>query len=282
VACVVATFCTIAPRARAQEASLAPPIAHTYREVDGEALELYVFKPAGIASNKLAPAILLFHGGGWVAGSPEWTFESARRYAAAGLVAVSVEYRLSNERVTPIEALADVCSAFGWVRARAQELRVSAERIAASGVSAGGHLAAAAATIGCRNTEGAYKNGGPDALLLWSAALDVSSDGHFRRLLRGRATVEAYSPVEHVRARMPPVHIVHGERDTLTPLSGARRFCELVQKGGGRCELAVYPGVGHLLTRNLANQESDFDPDPSARADGITRQLVFVESLWSK
>ena len=195
-------------------------------------------------------------------------------------MAISVEYRLSGERVTPIEALADVCNAFRWVRARAQALGVAPHRIAASGVSAGGHLAAAAATIGCGNTEGVYDNGGPDALVLWSPALDVSSDGYFRRLLQGRATVEAYSPVEHVRPRMPPVHIVHGERDTLTPLSGARRFCERVQSGGGRCELVVYPGVGHLLTRNLANQESDFDPDPSARADGNARQLAFVRSLW--
>lgn len=189
------------------------------------------------------------------------------------------EYRLSDDRVTPIDALADVCSAFQWVRARAGALGVDARKIAASGTSAGGHLAASAATIGCGNPEGEYGTGGPDALVLWSPALDLSGDGHFRRLLRGRATVEAYSPVEHVRRRMPPVHIVHGERDTLTPPSGARRFCERVTAGGGRCELVVYPGVGHLLTRNLANQESDFDPDPAARDDGNAKQLAFVKSV---
>ena len=153
-------------------------------------------------------------------------------------------------------------------------------RIAAAGVLAGGHLAAAAATIGCGNNEGGFATGGPDALVLWSPALDVSRDEHFRRLLRGRAAVAAYSPVEHVRPRMPPVHIVHGERDTLTPLSGARRFCELVKAGGGRCDLAEYPRVGHLLTRNLAEQERDFDPDSAARADGNTRQVAFLTSLW--
>ena len=34
------------------------------------------------------------------------------------------------------------------------------------------------------------------------------------------------------------------------------------------------------LTRNLANQESDFDPDPVARDDGNARQLAFLKSLW--
>ena len=43
--------------------------------------------------------------------------------------------------------------------------------------------------------------------------------------------------------------------------------------------LNVYDGVGHLLTRNLANQESDFDPDPDARADGIAQHVRFLNTL---
>jgi acetyl esterase len=254
----------------------------TYREIDGVALQAFVFAPSGEGQESSAPAILLFHGGGWAAGSPDWTFAAARRFAAAGLVAISVQYRLSDERVTPIDALADVCASFHWVRALSERLGVQPHRIAAAGVSAGGHLAATAATVGCGNTEGQYGIGGPDALALWSPALDVSGDGYFRRLLRERATVEAYSPVEHVRPRMPPTHIVHGDRDTLTPVRGAQRFCDSVRAGGSVCELVVYPGVGHLLTRNLANQESDFDPDPVARDDGNTRQLEFVRALWRK
>lgn len=258
------------------------PTQHTYREVDGAALTAYVFAPETTDSSTPRPAILLFHGGGWVAGAPEWTFSSARGYAAMGLVAVSIQYRLSDERVTPIDALADVCSAFHWVRTHATALGVHPHRIAASGISAGGHLAAAAATIGCGNTEGAFGLGGPDALVLWSPALDVSADGHFRRLLRDRATAGEYSPVEHVRPRMPPIHIVQGERDTLTPLSGARSFCGRVLAGRGTCELLVYLGVGHLLTRNLANQEGDFDPDPVAREDGHSRQRAFIAALWPR
>jgi acetyl esterase/lipase len=268
----------------AAQAGSAPiePTRRTYREIDGAELAIYVFSPSPATPPSPRPAILLFHGGGWIAGEPDWTFASARRYAAIGLVAISVQYRLSGERVTPIDALADVCAAFHWVREHASMLRVHPHQIAASGVSAGGHLAAAAATIGCGNTEGAYGVGGPDALVLWSPALDVSGDAHFRRLLRGRATVAAYSPVEHVRRRMPPVHIVHGDRDTLTPLAGARRFCDRVVARGGTCELVVYPGVGHLLTRDLANQESDFDPDPAARDEGNARQRAFVASLWQR
>ena len=136
----------------------------------------------------------------------------------------------------------------------------------------------AAATVGCPgdSDENAV---GPDALLLWSPALDVLGDGWFRKMLQGRATPAAYSPAEHVRASTPPTSIVQGEKDTLTPLSGARTYCERLTALGVVCELNVYDGVGHLLTRNLANQESDFDPDPEARADGIAKHLRFLNEL---
>lgn len=270
------------PTADSAETSAAPlePTEHVYRTVEGVGLRAYVFRSAAATPNAGTPAILLFHGGGWAAGAPDWTFASAQRFAALGMVAIPIEYRLSGEGVTPLEALDDVCSAFRWARAQAEDLAIDPRRIAAFGVSAGGHLAAAAATIGCGNTEGAYKTGGPDALVLWSPALDVSGDGYFRRLLGSRATVDELNPVQHVRARMPPCVIVHGERDTLTPLSGVRRFCELAEAGGGNCIVHAYPGVGHLLTRNLANQESDFDPDPVARADGTAKQEEFLRRLW--
>jgi acetyl esterase/lipase len=223
---------------------------------------------------------LLFHGGGWAAGAADWTFERARRYAQMGFVALSIEYRLAGETTTPIEALDDTCHAFGWVRARAGQLGVDPRRVAAYGVSAGGHLVAAAATRGCGGDGGALANGGPDALLLWSPALDVARDGWFGRLLLGRASAADLSPVELVSGRVAPTSIVHGAEDTLTPLAGSQRFCARLRERGDRCDLHVYPGLGHLLTRNLAHQEDDYDPDPEARAAGIAAHESFLCELW--
>jgi dipeptidyl aminopeptidase/acylaminoacyl peptidase len=85
--------------------------------------------------------------------------------------------------------------------------------------------------------------------------------------------------VEHVSKSTPPTCIVHGEKDSLTPLAGSRKFCDALTAAGGVCELNIYEGVGHLLTRNLANQEDDFDPDPEKRADGIEKQRRFLVRL---
>jgi acetyl esterase/lipase len=250
--------------------TLGAPRTYAYREVAGQSLRAYVFRPD---SARPAAGILLFHGGGWSTGEPAWTFEAAQRFADWGLVAIAVQYRLATTAVTPIDALADVCAAFSWARTHAAELGLSG-RLAGYGVSAGGHLVAATATVGCPDG-----TAGPDALVLWSPALDLAHDGWFRRLLQGKALPTAYSPVEHVGPATPPTSIVHGAEDSLTPLAGVLRFCDRLRALQRACELNVFPGVGHLLTRNLRQQEHDFDPDPTARATGIFRQRRFLQQL---
>lgn len=262
------------PPASGQAASA--PRALIYREIGGQTLKAHVFCPAERGDRRPASAILLFHGGGWSAGCAEWTFDAARRFAGLGLVAIAIEYRLASGTNTPIEAISDACAAFRWTRQRAREFNLDPGRVAGYGVSAGGHLVAAVATVGCPSDRDLGAGARPDALLLWSPALDVAADGWFRKLLQGRASASDYSPVERAGASTPPTSIVHGAADTLTPLAGAQRFRDRVVAAGGVCELNVFEGVGHLLTRNLANQESNFDPDPGARADGIDRQVRFL------
>ncbi len=253
------------------------PNVLTYREVDGRSLKAYVFPPAKRDGRERTSAILLFHGGGWDTGAAEWTFDRAQWFASLGMVAIPIEYRLSQGKVTPIEALTDVCAAFRWTRRHADELGLDPRRVAGYGVSAGGHLVASTATVGCPPETGDSTRAEPDALLLWSPAIDVASDRWFHQKLQGRGTAAEYSPAEHVRPTTPPTSIVQGAEDVLTPLAGARRYCEKLKVAGGVCELNVYERVGHLLTRNLAHQESDFDPDPEARADGLVRLERFLK-----
>jgi acetyl esterase len=250
------------------ETTTQQPRAYIIREFDGQKLNAYVFAPQGEVSLQPTAVVLLFHGGGWVAGSADWTSKEAVRFAALGLTAVTIDYRLAEGKITPIEALDDARAAFRWVRRHAAEFNINPKRVAGYGVSAGGHLVAAAATIDLPGDGIDGTSSKPDLLLLWSPALDVAADGWFVRLLQGRAIAADYSPLEHAGASTPPACIVNGDKDTLTPLSKAERFRERVIQAGGICELHVYPGVGHLLTRNLKDQEDNFDPDPNFRADG--------------
>jgi acetyl esterase len=168
------------------------------------------------------------------------------------------------------------------VRRNARELGIDPRRVGGYGTSAGGHLVAAASALGCGNGDGSQANGGPDVLLLWSPVLDVSQDDWFRKLLQGRASPEAYSPAQQVPPHPVPVSIVQGELDTVSPLPAARHFCDQVKANGGRCDLNVYPGVGHLLTRNLQEQETNNPAtDPATRDDALARQERFLCEVWS-
>lgn len=257
--------------------SVQQPTPYVYRECNGHSLKLYVFTPEVKRAGGPMAAMLLFHGGGWVVGTAEWTFPSARRFAVLGMVTVAVEYRLSEDTITPIDALDDTRAAFRWVRQHAKDLNIDPHRVAGYGVSAGGHLVAATAAIKSPGDEVNGTKSAPDLLLLWSPALDVANDGWFRKLLQGKASASDVSPAAQAGAGTPPTCIIQGEKDTLTPLSGTQKFCDRVTQAGGICELNVYKGVGHLLTRNLENQEDNFDPDPVKRADGISKLEQFLQ-----
>jgi acetyl esterase len=92
-----------------------------------------------------SPALVFFHGGGWVVGSIETHDGIARALAnRSGCVVVSVDYRVAPEHRFPV-AIDDAWSATRWVLANAAELGIHPGRVAVGGDSAGGTLAAVVA-----------------------------------------------------------------------------------------------------------------------------------------
>ena len=89
-----------------------------------------------------APAILHFHGGGHVIGVPEMNLPQAMQWAAAlGCLVLSVDYRLAPETPFP-GPMDDAYAALRWLHEQADALGINAARIAVSGESAGGAMAA--------------------------------------------------------------------------------------------------------------------------------------------
>jgi len=267
---------SVLTRARATAEDL--PRTFEYVRRGETPLHLYVFSPVPA---KAAGAILLFHSGGWTRSRPQAMFERARRFAAAGLVAIPVEYRLSAGAVTPVEAFDDTCEAFRWVRAHAGELGVDPRRIAGYGASAGGVMVAATATAGCPapGKSARTTDARPEALVLVSTGFDLEHSETFRKLSRPDTNPADYSPLAHLTADLPPTFVAQGTDDTVTPLPAAQTFCARARALGRTCELQIYPGLGHLLTRNLADQRNSADPDPQAAGDALDRQLRFLTGL---
>ncbi|MCK1335176.1 alpha/beta hydrolase [Bradyrhizobium sp. 38] len=93
----------------------------------------------------LSPALVFFHGGGWVIGDLDSHDVVCRQLAVeAALIVISVDYRLAPEHKFPAAA-DDAIAATKWIAANARELGVDAARLSIGGDSAGGNLAAVVA-----------------------------------------------------------------------------------------------------------------------------------------
>ncbi|MEO6470612.1 MAG: alpha/beta hydrolase, partial [Aeromicrobium sp.] len=128
--------------------------AVTDRTIDGPGgkLPLRFYTPKGM--HGASPALVFFHGGGFVYGSID-SHDALCRFLAeeAQVRVISVDYRLAPEAPFPA-AFDDSWAAYRWIVENAQGIGVDISRIAVGGDSAGGNLAALVAQHAVR--EGAH------------------------------------------------------------------------------------------------------------------------------
>lgn len=215
--------------------------------VGSQRLAVDVYEPAGDAPHSGRPAVLMVHGGGWAAGDRSELRDLARFAAREGVVALSMDYRLTSQAGVhwPMPA-EDVAAVLAWTRAHADALGIDPRRIALLGGSAGGHLAAWIA----RDPDPAKRPArlivlwGPWDLRAMSPDAPAWVPGSVAALLAGQPAGDA-SPLAHLVRGMPPTLIVHGTADPLVPIDQSRRACAALQALCNACTLLELPGQGH-------------------------------------
>ena len=99
------------------------------------------YRPAGTGAEEVLPALVYYHGGGWLLGGLDSHDVICRRLAnLARCTIVSVDYRMAPEHKFPA-AVRDSAAATRWVVENAGRLRIDPARVAVGGDSAGGNLA---------------------------------------------------------------------------------------------------------------------------------------------
>jgi len=229
----------------------------------GRPLHAEVARPKTAPAQPM-PAVIIVHGGGWSEGS----HKDSRLYlflASKGYFAASVEYRLTGEAKWPAQ-IEDCKLAVRWLRANAAKYNVDPNRIASIGGSAGGHLAVCLGVMGDESRfegEGGY----PGVSSKVQAVVDTNGPTDFIHAFRdvphllGGTLAEkpdvykAASPIEYVRAGLPPFLVLHGDKDGAVPFAQSSTFVEALQKAGVKVKFVVFKGVGHNLTETPADKE---------------------------
>jgi acetyl esterase len=229
--------------------------------------------PARVYASSVAgaprPAVVYFHGGGWMQGDLETHHGLCARLAQhTGALVVAVDYRLAPEHKFPA-AVEDCLAAYRWLRARGRELGANPARVAVAGDSAGGNLSAVVSQLAA--------SGGaplPTCQALIYPALDFSletdshrdlADGHMipreRILWYSEQYLRDESDKADVRASplrapslvgQPPTLIVTGGFDPLR--DEGRAYGDRLREAGVDVVYREYPGQIHAfvsLTRAI-------------------------------
>jgi acetyl esterase/lipase len=247
------------------DARVAAEVQRVERELPGPsgapAVRALFYTPP--ATSGPLPAVLHIHGGGYVIGAPEMNDARSRQLARdVGCAVLSVDYRLAPETPFP-GGIEDCYAALLWLHRHAAQLGVDAERIAISGESAGGGLAASLALLARDRGEvpvcfqqlifpmiddrtGSVGPAHPYAgEFLWTAASNRYAWAALLNGAPGSDSVSAYAAASRAAnlAGLAPAFIAVGALDLFVDenIDYARRLIH----AGVPAELHVYPGAFH-------------------------------------
>lgn len=218
-----------------------------YKTVGDRQLTLYVTKPADWKQSDKRPAIVFYHGGGWVGGSPGQFTEHSKYLASRGMVAVQVEYRLLDResKDPPTVCVRDAKSAMRWVRSHAESLGIDPDRIASAGGSAGGHLAAFVGMVDGQDDpqDDLSVSAKSNAMVLFNPVYDNGPGGWGTQRVGDR--YKDFSPAQNISSDDPPAIVFLGSKDALVPVSTAEKFKQQMEQAGVRSELMIFEGKPH-------------------------------------
>ena len=209
---------------------------------------------------KPAPALIYFHGGGWVLGDLESHDHVCRSLAnRVPCVVLSVDYRLAPEAKYPA-AVEDSMAATEWIAAHAGELGIDAGRIAIGGDSAGGNLATVVARL-ARDRKGPrliYQlliYPGTDMRMDWPS-VEENADGplltkpamiwflaHYLRGEEDKLDPLASPLLAADLGELPPAFVLTAECDPIRDEGEA--YAERLRAAGVAVEVKRYPGMPH-------------------------------------
>jgi len=190
-------------------------------------------------------------------------------FAAHGVMAFVLRYRLASAGYRHPTQLTDAKRAIRWVRANAARFGVSQQRIGMIGFSAGGHLTAMAST--------AFDAGDPNSA---DPVERVSSRLDFAVLVYGATSIDGpgwqapqlvdpktdksildqLSPTRHVSNATPPTFLLHTSADTVVPPEHAISYYRALRAAKVPVEMHIFENGAHGLGFSMGDPSLAMGP----------------------
>jgi acetyl esterase/lipase len=267
--CLFIAFALVLPAAdtwaRDYEAVTRPNLE--FVQHDGTSLAGDLYLPKGLEK---APVVIAIHGGGWQAGSRAGYKYWGPFLARNGYALFSIDYRLGKAGTYPGSAY-DVKAAVQFVRAKAAELGLDADRIGLMGDSAGAHLAALVAlapdqfAAEYRGDANSAVSSNVKAVIGFYGAYDMLAQWQHDQLARPRDQIAekflgappmqnrrvyfdsspmSYATIDRNGARFL---LIHGTADDVVdPATQSQAFQNALNQAGIYVRRLVIPGAGHF------------------------------------
>lgn len=212
-------------------------------DTDKDKPSLTIYLPAGKATGT---GVVVCPGGGYGALAMDHEGKQVAEWLnGLGIAAFVLQYRLGPKYHHPIE-IGDAQRALEIVRTRAREFGIQPDRIGIMGFSAGGHLAATAAT----HFTAANR---PDFAILCYPVVTFQEGPYVhkgsRRNLLGEtpdaALVDNLSNETQVTKDTPPTFLFHTNADTGVPAENSVNFYLALRKAGVPAEMHIFEKGKH-------------------------------------
>lgn len=186
------------------------------------------------------PAMIVLPGGGYQMCSDREADPVAFEYLRAGYQVFILRYSVGKHAIWP-NPINDYDLAYEFISAHAEEWNVYTDKIAVVGFSAGGHMAASAATIA--------KNR-PAAAILGYAV----TEGETARMCNPSAP----DLVSEIDADTPPCFLFATRTDAIVPVSNTIHFADALDKAGIMFETHIYSYGPHGFSTLTTSVEPNY------------------------
>ena len=230
----------------------------------GRVLKMDIYR--GTGDDQPRPGLVFLHGGAWVLGDKrEQGLPLCNHLATLGWVCANANYRLSPGATYP-DHVVDAKDAVAWLREHSADYGVDPNFIAIAGNSAGAHIAAMTALTESQVPGAGERSGDASvqAIVPYYGVYDLTNrlgvhGSAFQNRLIGPHVLKAFfdteperfhvaSPIDHVERAAIPWLVLHGDRDSLTPVPEAREFARRLREHSKHpVGYAEFPGAQHAF-----------------------------------